>query len=90
MARVDSIRRSSRPISIRLAGFVADSTCSREIGRIRDRVGPTCDSLAASPNGTIGRVRSDSAIVRASSAISSALDSLFADMKKHPLRYIAF
>ena len=46
--------------------------------------------LAASPNGTFGRVRSDSAIVRAIQRDLVAIDSLKADMKKHPLRYIAF
>jgi hypothetical protein len=47
-------------------------------------------SIADSGVGTVGRFRSDSAIVVAIGRDRIALDSLFADMKKHPFRYIAF
>ena len=46
--------------------------------------------LASSPAGTIGRLRADSAIAIAVRHDLASLDSLMADIKKHPLRYIAF
>ena len=38
----------------------------------------------------IGRIRNDSAIVQNIHLDMAALDSLMADIKKHPLRYVAF
>jgi hypothetical protein len=46
--------------------------------------------LASSPDGTVGRLRTDSALTQAVHADLASLDSLMADIKKHPLRYIAF
>ena len=43
-----------------------------------------------SPNGTIGRLRGDSALIQNIHRDYAALDSLIADMKKHPLRYSPF
>jgi hypothetical protein len=61
----------------------------KEVGRIRDELA-IVQQLATSPNGTVGRFRADSAIIRNVHRSLAAIDSLFADMKKHPLRYIAF
>jgi hypothetical protein len=60
-----------------------------EIGRVRNELA-VVQQLAASPNGTVGRFRADSAIVQNVQRTLVAIDSLVADMKKHPLRYIAF
>ena len=46
--------------------------------------------LAESPRGTVGRLRTDSALVRGVERDRASMDSLFADMKKHPFRYIVF
>jgi len=60
-----------------------------EIVRIRSELAEV-QRLASSPDGTIGRFRSDSAIVSGLHRNMLLLDSLFTDMKKHPFRYIAF
>jgi ABC-type transporter Mla subunit MlaD len=89
MARVDSIRTLLASDTHSLGRFRRDSTLVREIGRVRDELA-TVQQLAASPNGTVGRFRTDSIIMRNVHRSLAAVDSLFADIKKHPLRYIAF
>ena len=89
MARVDSIRRLVSSDLHSFGRFRRDSTLVLEIGRARDELA-TVQQLAASPNGTIGRARSDSVIMRNVRRDLAAVDSLFADIKKHPLRYIVF
>jgi hypothetical protein len=89
LARVDSIRRLLASDAHSLGRFRRDSTLVREVGRIRTELA-VVQQLAASPNGTIGRFRADSVIIRNVHRNLAAIDSLFADMKKHPLRYIVF
>ncbi len=89
MAQVDSIRTLLSSNAHSLGRFRRDSTLTVEIGRIRDELAET-QRLASSPTGTIGRWRADSAVLRSVGRDRAAFDSLFIDMKKHPLRYIAF
>ena len=89
LARVDSIRRLVASDAHSLGRFRRDSTLVNEVGRIRDELA-VVQQLATSPNGTVGRLRADSAIIRNVHRSLVAIDSLFADMKKHPLRYIVF
>jgi hypothetical protein len=89
MARVDSIRTLVTSNEHSLGRFRRDSTLVTEIGLIRNELAEV-QRLAASPNGTIGRARSDSVIIRNIHLDLAAVDSLFADIKKHPLRYIVF
>ena len=89
MAQADSIRLLVTSNTHSLGRFRRDSTLAREVGRIRDELRDV-ERQASSPSGTIGRLRSDSAIARNVHRDFVALDSLFLDLKKHPLRYIAF
>jgi hypothetical protein len=89
LARVDSIRSLLASDAHSLGRFRRDSTLATEIGRVRNELA-VVQQLAASPNGTIGRFRADSAIMRNIQRSLASMDSLIADMKKHPLRYIAF
>lgn len=89
MARVDSIRRLLSTNEHSVGRFRRDTSLVREVGDLRLEM-QRLNELAASPTGTIGRLRSDSAIVMGIHRDLAALDSLFADLKKHPLRYIAF
>lgn len=89
MAQVDSIKTLLMSNARALGRFRRDSTLLLEIGRVRQDLAEV-QRLAASPTGTIGRFRTDSAITRAVKRDLVAMDSLFADLKKHPLRYIAF
>jgi len=89
LAAADSIRTLVASNRTSLGRFRRDSTLAREVAHIRDELA-TVRKLADSPDGTIGRLRTDSAITRAVHRDVAALDSLLADIKKHPLRYITF
>jgi phospholipid/cholesterol/gamma-HCH transport system substrate-binding protein len=89
MAQADSIRALVTSNEHSLGRFRRDSTLMREVGRIRDELRDV-EQRAESPAGTIGRMRSDSAIARNVHRDLVSFDSLFSDLKKHPLRYIAF
>jgi len=89
MAQGDSIRLLISSNQHSLGRFRRDSTLAGEVGRIRDEL-RDIERRAESQDGTIGRMRSDSAIVRNVQRDRAAFDSLFVDLKKHPLRYIAF
>jgi hypothetical protein len=89
MARVDSLRRLLTSNQFSLGRFRRDSSIVREIARTRDELAEL-RRIAAEPGTSLGRMRSDSAIVRGIHRDLIAIDSLRADMKKHPFRYIVF
>jgi ABC-type transporter Mla subunit MlaD len=89
MAEVDSIRKLLSSNQHSLGRFRRDSTLTREMTRTRREL-LEVRRLASSPTGTIGRLRADSAIAMAVRHDLALVDSLMADIKKHPLRYIAF
>jgi ABC-type transporter Mla subunit MlaD len=89
MAEVDSIRTLLSSNQHSLGRFRRDSTLTREIARTRLEL-LEVRRLAGSSTGTIGRIHADSAIAIGVRHDLAALDSLMADIKKHPLRYIAF
>jgi hypothetical protein len=89
MARADSIRTLIGSNQHSLGRFRRDSTLAIEIQRVRAELAEV-QRLASSPDGTIGRLRADSAIIRNVHRGLAEVDSLIADLKKHPLRYIAF
>jgi ABC-type transporter Mla subunit MlaD len=89
MAQADSIRQLLASDSHSLGRFRKDSTLMRDIADARSELNRV-RSLLDSPDGTIGRLRTDPALVRAVHRDFAAFDSLFADLKKHPFRYIAF
>jgi len=89
MAAADSLRLLVTSNQHSLGRFRRDSTLTREIAAVRGEL-TRAQRLAASPNGTIGRLQTDSAIVQGLHRAIASMDSLFVDVKKHPLRYIAF
>jgi phospholipid/cholesterol/gamma-HCH transport system substrate-binding protein len=89
MSQADSIRTLVGSDRHSLGRFRRDSTLSRSVGAVRDEL-QRVQALASSPDGTVGRLRTDSALTQAVHADLASLDSLMADIKKHPLRYIAF
>jgi phospholipid/cholesterol/gamma-HCH transport system substrate-binding protein len=89
MAEADSIRRLLTSNQHSLGRLRRDSTLIRNMTALRLQL-VELDRQATSPTGTIGRLRADSAIVVGVRRDLAALDSLMADLKKHPLRYIAF
>jgi phospholipid/cholesterol/gamma-HCH transport system substrate-binding protein len=89
MAESDSIRALLGSDQHSLGRFRRDSTILRTIADVRAEM-DTIQRLAEDPNGTIGRMRADTVIARNLHLSIAALDSLFADIKKHPLRYLVF
>ncbi len=88
-AQLDSIRTLLASKNHSLGRFRRDSTLKRDLQRIRAEL-VAVGQLANSPQGTVGRLRADSAITVGVRRSLASIDSLFADMKKRPLRYIAF
>jgi phospholipid/cholesterol/gamma-HCH transport system substrate-binding protein len=88
-AQVDSVRALLASSDHSLGRFRRDSSLVREVTRLRGELAEI-QRLSMSPDGTIGRLRTDSALVRGIHRDFALLDSLVADMKKRPLRYIAF
>jgi phospholipid/cholesterol/gamma-HCH transport system substrate-binding protein len=89
MASVDSLRAFIASGQTSFGRFRRDTTLTREITALRAEVA-TIRQLAANPNGTIGRFRADTAYRQALGDAVRQLDSLVADIKRRPLRYIAF
>ena len=89
MSRVDSIRALATSDAHSLGRFRRDSTLVAEIRNARVELAEL-RQIASSPNGTIGRFRTDSIIIRNIHRDLAEVDSLIADVKKHPLRYVAF
>ncbi len=89
MSQTDSIRALLSSDRNSFGRFRRDSTLKGTVERLRAEL-KELQQRAADPNGTLGRLRSDSAIVQNIHRDFAALDSLLADMKKHPLRYNPF
>lgn len=89
LARVDSVRAlvgSSRTTFGRLR---RDSTLLGDVADIRAELARVQASLDE-PRGTAGRVLHDSALTRSLAAAQAEMALLFADLKKHPFRYLSF
>lgn len=89
MARADSVRTLVGSSSTTLGRFRKDSTLKAEIADIRNELS-IVRALMAEPRGTAGRMSQDSALTNALGEAQREMSLLFADMKKHPLRYISF
>ena len=89
MARADSVRALLASPNTSLGRFRKDSTLLAEVGDIRDQLAKVQAELDHS-RGTAGRVLHDSAITNSLVEAQHQMTLLFADIKKHPLRYLVF
>jgi len=89
IASVDSIQKLVTSNQHSLGRFRRDSSLAQSVTEARRQLA-RLQELASSPQGTIGRWSADSAIAQSLQRSRVALDSLMQDMKRHPLRYIAF
>ena len=89
MARADSVRALLSSPSTSLGRFHKDSTLLAEVGDIRDQLAIIQADLDQS-RGTAGRILHDSAITNSLVEAQHEMTLLFADIKKHPLRYLVF
>ena len=88
-AHLDTLRTLLASQQQALGSFRRDSTLLRSVQGLRDEVS-IVRALLDEPRGTAGRVLRDSALVRQLSGAEIELAALVADIKAHPLRYVAF
>ena len=88
MARADSVKELVGSSNTSLGRFRRDSTLLTEVGAIRDELTRLRAQLD-SPDGTVGRFARDSAITLQLAEAQNQMTLLFADIKKHPLRYLS-
>jgi hypothetical protein len=89
LARVDSVRALLRSNESSYGRFRRDSTLGRSIATLRDELAELRAQLAAH-DGTIARFESDSALSRAIANAQREMTLLFDDIRRRPLRYVAF
>lgn len=89
MARADSVRALVGSPSTSLGRLRKDSTLFAEVADIRNELTLVRRQLDES-RGTAGRMMNDSAIFTAVGEAQRQMSLLFADIKKHPLRYLVF
>ena len=89
MARADSIRTLLADSGSSLGRFRRDSTLLRNIGEIADDFAALQAQIDSAP-GTLSRLKSDSAIIRAIADVRAEMTLLFEDVKRRPLRYLHF
>lgn len=88
MARVDSVRALLASPRGSVGRFRRDSTLAGEVDDIRNEL-TLVRAMLDQPAGTLGRARSDSALARSLDGARREMTLLFADIKKHPLRYLS-
>ena len=89
MARADSVRVLVSSPNSSLGRFRRDSTLLADVSDIREELAQV-RVLLDSPDGTVGRFTRDSALTRQLTAAQTEMASLFADIRKRPLRYLIF
>jgi phospholipid/cholesterol/gamma-HCH transport system substrate-binding protein len=88
MARVDSVRTLLASPGSSLGRFRRDSTLLAEVDDIRNEL-TLVRAAVDEPRGTVGRALQDSALTSALGQAQREMTLLFADIKKHPRRYIS-
>ncbi len=89
MARADSVRALVASPNTSLGRFRRDSTLLDNVAEIQADLS-TLRAQMDSPDGTVGRFSRDSALTLQLAEAQSQMALLFADIKKHPLRYLSF
>jgi phospholipid/cholesterol/gamma-HCH transport system substrate-binding protein len=89
LARVDSVRALLASRNTSLGRFRRDSTLLADVADIRNELTLVRAALDE-PRGTAGRVLHDSALTNTLGQAEREMTLLFADIKKHPRRYLSF
>jgi phospholipid/cholesterol/gamma-HCH transport system substrate-binding protein len=89
MARADSVRTLLASPRTSFGRLRRDSTLIGEVADIRNEL-TLVHAALDEPRGTAGRVMRDSALTRSVGETQRQMTLLFADIKKHPLRYVSF
>ncbi|HEX2778958.1 MAG TPA: MlaD family protein [Gemmatimonadaceae bacterium] len=89
LARADSLRAVVASAKDKVGRVRGDSTLLQSVTAARNEIS-IARALLAEPRGTAGRVLHDSVLVRQLTSAERELGLLLADLRKHPLRYVAF
>jgi phospholipid/cholesterol/gamma-HCH transport system substrate-binding protein len=89
MSSLDSLRTMLATGNGNVGRFRRDSTLIPTVKGLMSQV-DSLRAMASDPAGTIGRARGDSTLSSELARARRELDALIKDIKKHPLRYIAF
>ena len=89
MARADTLRQLVSSGETSIGRFRRDSTLLRQVADTRAELS-IVQALLAEPRGTAGRVLADSAAQQELARVTREMGLLFEDVKKNPMRYIAF
>jgi phospholipid/cholesterol/gamma-HCH transport system substrate-binding protein len=89
IAAADSIRALLDSPNTSFGRFQRDSTLMRTVGSVRNEISIIRARLD-NAEGTAGRVLGDSAVFQQLARLERDLGALMDDIKRHPLRYVAF
>jgi phospholipid/cholesterol/gamma-HCH transport system substrate-binding protein len=88
LASVDSVRALLASTNTSLGRFRRDSTLAAEVADIRNEL-TLIRATLDEPRGTVGRALHDSSLTDALGQAEREMTLLFADIKKHPRRYLS-
>jgi len=89
LAETDSLRALMTSNESVVGQFRRDSSLIRAVTSLRNEVS-LAKAMLDEPRGTAGRVLHDSAMTRQLTAAEKELAILLADLRAHPMRYVAF
>jgi len=89
LAEADSLRTLVTSDKSVVGQFRRDSSLMRTVTSLRNEVS-LAKAMLDEPRGTAGRVLHDSAMTRQLTAAEKELAAVIADLRAHPMRYVAF
>jgi len=89
LAEADSLRALVTSDKSVVGQFRRDSSLMRTVTSLRNEVS-LAKAMLDEPRGTAGRVLHDSAMTRQLTAAEKELAAVIADLRAHPMRYVAF
>jgi len=89
LARADSVRTLVSSGNGVVGRFRADTSLLTNVRDVRSELA-IVRALMQSPNGNLGRFAADSAVFRAVADAERQMSLLFADVQRHPMRYVHF
>jgi phospholipid/cholesterol/gamma-HCH transport system substrate-binding protein len=89
LAEADSLRTLVTSNASAVGRFRRDTSLMRTVTSLRNEVS-LAKAMLDEPRGTAGRVLHDSAVTRQLTAAEKELAALIADLRAHPMRYVAF
>lgn len=89
LAETDSLRALLASNESVVGRFRRDTSLMRTVSSLRNEVS-LAKAMLEEPRGTAGRVLRDSAVTRQLTAAEKELAAVIADLRAHPMRYVAF